>query len=100
MTDEVDAAVARAVVPLRERIAQLEQQIDWLFVQQGYQAPNGTATAPAQQAWPYPVSPAVVDLIRDGRHIEAIKQVRVELGLSLAEAKRLADEVREQLVHG
>lgn len=100
MSDEVDAAVARAVAPLQERIGRLEQQLDWLFVQQGYQAPNGTIAPPAAPAWPYPVSPAVVDLIRAGRHIEAIKQARVETGLGLAEAKRLCDDVRAQLERG
>jgi len=97
MTSEMDAAVAAAVAPLQQRIAALEQQLDWLFVQQGYQAPNGTATAPAQEPWPYPVSPAVVDLIRSGRQIEAIKQTRAETGLGLAEAKELCDRARAML---
>ena len=97
MTREMDEAVARAVAPLQQRIVQLEQQLDWLFVQQGYQAPNGTIAAPETPPWPYPVSPAVVDLIRADQHISAIKQTRVETGLGLAEAKELCDRVREQL---
>lgn len=97
MTNEVDAAVAAAVAPLQQRITALEQQLDWLFVQQGYQAPNGTIAAPTEPPWPYPVSPKVVELIRAGRHIEAIRHARGETGLGLADAKDLCDRVREQL---
>ncbi|MFC7431530.1 MULTISPECIES: hypothetical protein [unclassified Agrococcus] len=97
MTHEVDDAVAAAVAPLQQRIAMLEQQLDWLFVQAGYQAPNGTIAAPAQPPWPYPVSPAVVDLIRAGKQIQAIKQTRLETSLGLAQAKELCDRTLEQL---
>ena len=97
MTSEMDAAVAAAVAPLQQRIAALEQQLDWLFVQQGYQAPNGTIAAPATPSWPYPVSPAVGELIRAGQHIVAIKQTRAETGLGLAEAKELCDRARAML---
>ncbi|QCR18232.1 50S ribosomal protein L12 [Agrococcus sp. SGAir0287] len=100
MTSEMDAAVAAAVAPLQQRIATLEQQLDWLFVQQGYQAPNGTIAAPATPPWPYPVSPAVVDLLREGRQIEAIKQTRAETGAGLAEAKELCDRTRAMLDAG
>ncbi|GAA2170543.1 hypothetical protein GCM10009846_01320 [Agrococcus versicolor] len=97
MTGDVDEAVAAAVAPLQQRIATLEQQLDWLFVQAGYQPPNGTIAPPAEPPWPYAVSPAVVDLIRAGKHIQAIKEIRVETGLGLAQAKDLCDRTREQL---
>lgn len=100
MVHEADEAVARAVAPLEERIARLEQQLDWLFVRQGFEAPNGTIATPDAPPWPYPVSPAVVELIRQRRFIEAIKQTRVETGLGLAQAKALCDRTREMLVAG
>lgn len=97
MSREVDEAVARATPPYEQRIVQLEQQLDWLFVQQGYQAPNGTIAAPTEPPWPYPVSPKVVELIRAGAQIAATKQASAETGLGLAEAKDLCDRAREQL---
>lgn len=100
MTREVEEAVARAIAPYEQRIAALEQQLDWLFVQQGYRAPNGTIAAPETPPWPYPVSPAVVELIREGKQIAAVKQARAETGKGLAEAKELCDRTRAMLDAG
>lgn len=80
------------------RIARLEQQVDWLFAQAGYEPPNGTMPAPSGAPWPYPVSPAVLGLAREGDLIRAIKQQRAESGQGLKEAKD-AVEAAMDMVH-
>lgn len=82
------------------RIARLEQQVDWLFAQAGYDPPNGTRPASSEAPWPYPVSPAVVQLVREGALIKAVKQQRVETGAGLAEAKAAVDRAVDMLHRG
>lgn len=81
------------------RIARLEQQVDWLFAQAGYEPPNGTM-ASSGTPWPYPVSPAVLALAREGALIQAIKQQRTETGQGLKEAKDAVEQAMHMLRRG
>lgn len=82
------------------RIARLEQQVDWLFAQAGYDPPNGTRPASSDAPWPYPVSPTVLGLAREGNLIKAIKQQRVETGAGLREAKEAVERAVDMLHRG
>lgn len=82
------------------RIARLEQQVDWLFAQAGYEPPNGTRPAPSDAPWPYPVSPAVLELAREGALIQAIKQQRVETSQGLGDAKDAVERAMDMVHRG
>ena len=65
------------------RIAQLERQVALLMARLGVQDPGPTTTA----------SMAVVELVRQGKKLEAIKQYRQDTGVGLAEAKLVVDQI-------
>jgi large subunit ribosomal protein L7/L12 len=67
---------------LRQRVALLERQVAFLMEQLGveyYEEPNAG------------VPPEILDLVRQGRKIEAIKLYRQETGVGLREAKEFVD---------
>ena len=82
---------------LLRRITELERRLDWLYRATGYgSAYPGTAAATAA---PPPdavsgVSAEVLDLVRQGRKINAIKVYREQTGVSLKEAKDVIDRLR------
>lgn len=82
---------------LEARIALLEQHVDWLYAQSGRQGPYGTQYAEPAPEWPYPVSPAVLEIMQAGSLIQAIKQQRAETGQGLAEAKAAVDAANAML---
>ncbi len=75
------------------RLADLERKIDWLYRNAGYpsQFPDADGTVPAAAPAVAPMrgqaSAAVLDLVRRGDKIQAIKQYRDETGVGLKEAK-------------
>jgi ribosomal protein L7/L12 len=72
------------ITELRQRIALLERQVAFLMAQLGveyYEEPNAG------------VSPEILDLVRQGRKIEAIKLYRLETGVGLREAKEFVDSL-------
>lgn len=70
------------------RLAALEAHVDWLYQRAGYAPPYGRADLPnasaASGGGSY--STAVLELVRAGNKIGAIKQYREETGASLKEA--------------
>lgn len=83
---------------LEARVALLEQHVDWLYAQAGRQGPYGTQYAePAVPDWPYPVSPGVLELLRSGHKIAAIKQQRAETSQGLAQAKDTVEAAEAML---
>ena len=77
---------------LRQRIENLERRLDWLYLATGHGYAGGAAAqvagGPTGAA-----SPAVLDLVRQGNKIAAIKQYREETGVGLREAKDFVDSL-------
>ena len=73
------------------RIKRLERKIDFLFKELGvtYQPPEREQ-----------VSPEVIDLVHQGRKIEAIKLHRERTGVGLKEAKDVVDELERKYKEG
>ena len=71
------------IAELRQRVAALETALSAVLARL-----DGSTPAPAA---PDAVSPEVRGLLARGGTIEAIKQLRHERGLDLAEAKRIVD---------
>ena len=72
------------IFELRQRVALLERQVAFLMAQLGveyYEEPNTG------------VSPEILDLVRQGRKIEAIKLYRLETGVGLRQAKEFIDSL-------
>jgi large subunit ribosomal protein L7/L12 len=86
------------VAELTARIADLERKVDWLYRNAGYSyskagttpiAPDGgSAVAPGG------VSAEVLDLVRQGQPIHAIKLYRQQTGVGLKEAKDVIDGLK------
>jgi large subunit ribosomal protein L7/L12 len=74
---------------LLQRIAELERRLDWLYVATGHG--YASSAPPAMTTTGGAVSAAVLDLVRQGNKIGAIKQYREETGLGLREAKDVID---------
>jgi len=77
------------------RITELERRLDWLYRATGYGSayPATTAAAPAPDGMPG-VSAEVLDLVRQGKPINAIKVYREQTGVGLKEAKDVIDRLR------
>ena len=72
------------------RLALLEAHVDWLYQNAGYAPPYGLGGSPPATTAPGGgggYSAAVLDLVRSGNKIGAIKQYREETGVGLREAK-------------
>jgi ribosomal protein L7/L12 len=78
------------------RFAALEAHVDWLYQNAGYAPPYGHAgaiSAAMSSGNPDGFSTAVLDLVRSGNKISAIKQYREETGMGLREAKDAIDRL-------
>lgn len=89
------AALEAAVADLQRRLAMLESAAATGPATQPYGAVTDQATA--ADPWSVPPWPEVVDLLRRGKKIEAIKVYRQYSGLGLKEAKDVVDEVDRRL---
>lgn len=76
---------------LQRRIAALEARVDRLYELLG-ETPEAAAPAGVPGADGFP--PEVVRLALAGRKIQAIKLLREETGLGLAEAKQVVEQIR------
>jgi ribosomal protein L7/L12 len=74
-------------VELRRRVRELERKVDFLLehLELTYESKPTDG-----------VSQAVIDLIWQGKKIEAVKRVREEGNLGLKEAKDIVDELERQ----
>lgn len=72
---------------LKSRVAELEERLDFLYKHLGLQFSN-------QPAW---ADPRVMDAIRRGSKIEAIKLYRELTNVGLAEAKAAVDRIEAGL---
>ena len=77
------------IAELSARIADLERRVDWLYRAAGYSSgyPDAVAHGPTSTG----VSAEVVDLVRRGLKIQAIKRYRNQTGVGLKEAKDVID---------
>jgi large subunit ribosomal protein L7/L12 len=73
---------------LQARVAELERKVEYLM-QRVAGAPAAPTGGAGQAADVY--SPAVLEFMRQGKKIQAIKQYRQETGVGLAEAKHAID---------
>ena len=71
------------IFELRQRVTRLENQIAFILQQQGLHYREGKTG----------VSPEVINLMRQGKKIQAIKQYRQETGVGLKEAKDFVDSL-------
>ena len=74
----------REIFELRQRVATLERQVAFLMAHLGV-----TYHEEPDQG----VSPEIVDLVRQGRKIQAIKLFRQETGADLRTAKEFVDSL-------
>jgi ribosomal protein L7/L12 len=78
---------------LQARVAELERKVDYLMRRLAEAPPALTGpTGPSGQAAGV-LSPAVLEFVRQGQKIHAIKQYREETGASLADAKRAVESL-------
>ena len=76
----------REIIKLKQRARKLEQQIAFIL--------DHLQLTPPDEPEPR-VSPEILDLLREGRKIEAIKLYRVETGVGLKEAKDFIDSLEK-----
>jgi large subunit ribosomal protein L7/L12 len=78
------------IAEMSARIADLERKVEWLYRNAGYSSgyPNAGAAPAAPTGG---VSAEVLDMVRQGRKIQAIKIYRDQTGVSLKEAKDVVD---------
>jgi ribosomal protein L7/L12 len=76
------------------RLADLERKIDWLYRNAGYPQQFASSADPvAPDALVGTASAAVLDLVRRGNKIGAIKQYCEETGVGLKEAKTFVESL-------
>jgi hypothetical protein len=74
---------------LQARVAELERKVEYLM----QRLAGPPVTTPIDLVHPNVVSPGIIDLVRQGHKIEAIKQYRQETGASLRDAKDVIDRI-------
>lgn len=74
---------------IERRLARVERKLDRILDHLGLEFDN-------RQALEAEVKPEILRAIDDGNKIDAIKRYRQSTGASLAEAKRLIDEIAAQ----
>lgn len=74
---------------LQARVTELERKVEYLM----QRLAGPPVTTPIDLVHPNVVSPAIMDLVRQGHKIEAIKQYRQETGASLRDAKDVIDRI-------
>lgn len=79
---------------LLRRIAELERRVDWLYRATGYGSAYPNADPAAPDAGAAGVSDEVLDLVRQGKPINAIKVYREQTGVGLKEAKDVIDRLK------
>lgn len=79
------------IAELTARIAELERKVDWLYRNAGYS--SGYPTTSGATASAAGVSQEVLDLVRQGQPIHAIKLYREQTGVGLKEAKDVIDRL-------
>jgi ribosomal protein L7/L12 len=72
---------------LRKRVERLEGRMDFLFRSLGINEEQAPAWKP---------SPRVLDLLRRGKKVEAIKALREESGASLKDAKNFIEGLKDK----
>lgn len=72
---------------LRERVAELENQIKFLYKRLNVES--------AEE--PQLVNPQIIEFIKQGNKIEAIKAYRETHNVGLAEAKKAVEEIQSKL---
>jgi large subunit ribosomal protein L7/L12 len=77
------------IAQMSARIADLERKVDWLYRNAGYSSGYANAGAPPPDAGG--ITAEVLDLVREGRKIQAIKIYRDQTGVGLKEAKDVID---------
>jgi ribosomal protein L7/L12 len=82
------------VMMLARRVRILEQKIDMIMENLGIEFDVNSMDSTAN------VSPTVIDLVRRGKQIEAIKEYRVDAGVGLKEAKDVIDELMARVKSG
>jgi ribosomal protein L7/L12 len=76
--------VDREVFKLRQRVEKLERQMAALFKHLAVEYKEEPASG---------VSPEILELVRKGKKIEAIKRYREETGVGLREAKKFVESL-------
>lgn len=74
----------REVFTLKQRVSKLERQVAALFAHLNVEYKDEPNSG---------VSPEIVELVRKGRKIEAIKRYREETGVGLREAKEFIESL-------
>ncbi len=72
------------ILELKRRVAELESQIAFLLRNLGLEYPKPST---------WEVSPKIMDLVRRGKKIEAIKLFRQETGAGLKDAKEFIESL-------
>lgn len=90
------AALETVVADLQRRLSALESATTAGAASQPYGAVSDRGAE--ADPWSVPPWPEVVDLLRRGRKIEAIKVYRGHTGVGLKEAKDVVEEVERRLL--
>ena len=80
------ARADQEIIKLKQRVRTLEHQLSFIL--------DHLQLTPPREPEPR-VSPEILDLVREGRKIEAIKVYREETGVGLKEAKDFIDSLEE-----
>lgn len=80
------------IFELKQRLAKLERQMAFVLRNSGLEYPLEQLGEPG--SW---VSPEIVDLVRQGKKIQAIKLFRQETGAGLKDAKEFIESLEEKL---
>lgn len=91
----MDEDIRIAVYELQQRVAALEAQVAALG--SGNPALVDSAPGWSEREFATGDDPEVVEALRSGSKIEAIKLFRVSTGLGLAEAKHAVEEIERRL---
>ena len=78
------SGVDREILELKERVAKLETQVAYLLRNLGLEHPEPP---------PRPASSEVLELVRLGRHVDAIRLFRQETGAGLKDAKTFIESL-------
>lgn len=81
------------IARLERRVKDLERQVAKLMELNGMQASTWGSDDPG-------IDPKVLQLVKDGRIINAIKEYRTSTGVDLRDAKRFIDDLQERVRRG
>lgn len=86
------AGLRQRISALEERLARVEGMLDSIFAQAGVDAPE-PADGGVRRINGVPVSDEVIRLAGENQPIQAIKLLREQTGLGLADAKAVVDQI-------